>query len=174
MAALIATLALFQASSGCLSLGLLVVGLGGAFVQQFRFAAADNAPPEFKARAISFVLAGGVFTAIIGPQIVIFTHELLAPVMFAGSFVAIIVLAAVGACILSFLPAQAEARPADTRRRGRRGRSPKSSAQPRFFVGAAVRRRLLRADELRHDRRAARHGRLRLLADEATLGIPGM
>ena len=33
----------------------LVIGLGGAFVQQFRFAAADNAPPEFKARAISFV-----------------------------------------------------------------------------------------------------------------------
>ena len=37
-------------------------GCGGAFVQQYRFAAADNAPPEFKARAISFVLAGGVFT----------------------------------------------------------------------------------------------------------------
>src|SRR5690606_16716824 len=65
--------------------------------------AADNAPPEFKARAISFVLAGGVITAIVGPQIVIFTRELLAPVMFAGSFAAILGLAAVGALILSFL-----------------------------------------------------------------------
>ncbi len=72
-------------------------------MQQFRFAAADNAPPEFKARAISFVLAGGVFTAIIGPQIVIFTRELLAPVMFAGSFAAILGLAAVGAVLLSLL-----------------------------------------------------------------------
>ena len=35
------------------------------------------------------MLAGGVFTAIVGPQVVIFTRELLAPVMFAGSFVAI-------------------------------------------------------------------------------------
>ena len=80
-----------------------MIGVGGAFVQQFRFAAADNAPPEFKARAISFVLAGGIVTAVLGPQIVIFTRELFAPVMFAGSFAAIIRLAAVGAVILSFL-----------------------------------------------------------------------
>ncbi|WP_292414236.1 MFS transporter [Mesorhizobium sp.] len=100
---LIATLALFQASFWLFAFGLCVIGVGGAFVQQFRFAAADNAPPEFKARAISFVLAGGIVTAILGPQIVIYTRELLAPVMFAGSFASILVLAAVGAVILSFL-----------------------------------------------------------------------
>jgi len=100
---LIATLALFQLSFWLFAAGLLTIGLGGAFVQQFRFAAADNAPAEFKARAISFVLAGGVFTAIIGPQIVIFTRELFAPVMFAGSFAAILVLAAIGAALLSRL-----------------------------------------------------------------------
>lgn len=100
---LVATLALFQQSFWLFAAGLMIVGTGGAFVQQFRFAAADNAPPEFKARAISFVLAGGIITAVLGPQIVIFTHELLAPVMFAGSFAAILVLAAVGAVILSFL-----------------------------------------------------------------------
>ncbi|WP_245478306.1 MFS transporter, partial [Mesorhizobium sp. M7A.F.Ca.CA.002.11.2.1] len=100
---LIATLALFQGSFWLFAFGLLTIGVGGAFVQQFRFAAADNAPPEFKARAISFVLAGGIVTAILGPQIVIFTRESLAPVMFAGSFVSILPLAAVGAIILSFL-----------------------------------------------------------------------
>ncbi|OHV87963.1 MFS transporter [Mesorhizobium sp. ORS 3428] len=100
---LTATLALFQASFWLFAFGLGVIGVGGAFVQQFRFAAADNAPPEFKARAISFVLAGGIVTAILGPQIVIYTRELLAPVMFAGSFASILVLAAVGAVILSFL-----------------------------------------------------------------------
>ncbi|RNJ45761.1 MFS transporter [Mesorhizobium erdmanii] len=100
---LIATLALFHGSFWLFAFALLVIGIGGAFVQQFRFAAADNAPPQFKARAISFVLAGGIITAILGPQIVIFTRELLAPVMFAGSFAAIPVLAAVGAVILSFL-----------------------------------------------------------------------
>ncbi|KUM28486.1 MFS transporter [Mesorhizobium loti] len=100
---LIATLALYQAGFWLFAFGLGVIGVGGAFVQQFRFAAADNAPPEFKARAISFVLAGGIVTAILGPQIVIYTRELLAPVMFAGSFASILILAAVGAVILSFL-----------------------------------------------------------------------
>lgn len=104
---LVATLALFEASFWLFAVGLLVIGLGGAFVQQFRFAAADNAPAAFKAKAISFVLAGGVLTAILGPQIVIFTRELLAPVMFAGSFASVIVLAAVGAAILAFLRAPA-------------------------------------------------------------------
>lgn len=100
---LVATLALYQSSFWLFVAGLLGIGLGGAFVQQFRFAAADNAPPEFKARAISFVLAGGIFTAIIGPQIVIYTREMLAPVMFAGSFASVLVLSAVGAVLLSFL-----------------------------------------------------------------------
>ncbi|BCG88956.1 MFS transporter [Mesorhizobium sp. 113-3-9] len=106
---LIATLALFHGSFWLFAFALLVIGVGGAFVQQFRFAAADNAPPEFKARAISFVLAGGIVTAILGPQIVIFTRELFAPVMFAGSFAAILPLAAVGAVILSFLRLPAKA-----------------------------------------------------------------
>jgi predicted MFS family arabinose efflux permease len=109
---LIATLALFHGSFWLFAFALLVIGIGGAFVQQFRFAAADNAPPQFKARAISFVLAGGIVTAILGPQIVIFTRELFAPVMFAGSFISILPLAAVGAIILSFLrlPAKAESK----------------------------------------------------------------
>ncbi|MBN9257492.1 MULTISPECIES: MFS transporter [unclassified Mesorhizobium] len=109
---LVATLALFHGSFWLFAFGLAVIGVGGAFVQQFRFAAADNAPPEFKARAISFVLAGGIITAILGPQIVIFTRELFAPVMFAGSFASILLLAAAGATILSLLrlPARASAK----------------------------------------------------------------
>lgn len=102
---LIATIALFQMSFWLFAFGLSVIGIGNAFVQQFRFAAADNAPPEFKARAISLVLAGGIVTAVLGPQAVIYTHDLLAPVPFAGSFVAIVVLAVLGGAILFFLPA---------------------------------------------------------------------
>ena len=122
-----------------------MIGVGGAFVQQFRFAAADNAPPEFKARAISFVLAGGVFTAIVGPQIVIFTRELLAPVMFAGSFVAIIVLAAVGIAHPVVPAAAGEGAAVGGSRVDARPARPLSEivAQPRFIVGAALRRRLV-------------------------------
>ncbi len=100
---LIATIALFEGDFWLFALGLLVVGTGGAFVQQYRFAAADSAPPAFKANAISWVLFGGVFAAVIGPQVVIWTRDLFAPVMFAGAFAAIIGLALMGLFVLSLL-----------------------------------------------------------------------
>lgn len=103
MGGITATLALFHMSFWLFALGLLFIGSGNSFVQQYRFAAADNAPHEFKPRAISWVLFGGVFAAVIGPQIVIHTRELFAPVLFAGSFAAVVGLAAIGAVILSFL-----------------------------------------------------------------------
>ncbi|MFC6489924.1 MFS transporter [Nitratireductor sp. GCM10026969] len=99
----IAALGLFQANFWLFALGMLFIGGGNAFVQQYRFAAVDNAPSTFKPRAIAWVLMGGVFAAIIGPQAAIHTRELFAPVMFAGAFVSVVGLAAVGALVLSFL-----------------------------------------------------------------------
>jgi MFS family permease len=82
--------------------GLLLIGVGGAFVQQYRFAAADAAPPEYKAKAISWVLGGGVFTAIIGPHLVIQTRDLFAPFTFAGAYAAVVGLALIGALVISY------------------------------------------------------------------------
>lgn len=99
----VAAFALFQANFWLFALGMLLVGAGNAFAQQYRFTAVDNAPAGFKPRAIAWVLSGGVFAAIIGPQTAIHTRELFAPVMFAGAFIAVIGLAAIGAVVLSFL-----------------------------------------------------------------------
>jgi MFS family permease len=99
----IAALALFEKSFALFVTGLLVIGLGGAFVQQYRFAAADASPKLFKPKAISWVLGGGVFAAIIGPQAVIHTKDMFAPVEFAGAFVAVIGLGLLGAAILATL-----------------------------------------------------------------------
>ncbi len=99
----IAAMGLFNHSFWLFAAGLLFIGSGNSFVQQYRFAAADNSPIAFKPKAIAWVLGGGVFAAVIGPQTVIYTRELFTPVMFAGSFVAVIGLAAIGALILSFL-----------------------------------------------------------------------
>jgi MFS family permease len=79
--------------------GALMLGIALAFVQQYRFAAADTGSEAFKAKAISWALLGGVATAIIGPQTVIFAGDLL-PVPYAGAFVGAAVLSAIGLAIL--------------------------------------------------------------------------
>src|SRR5471030_3221694 len=70
---------------------LLLIGtfFGGVYAaahQSYRFAATDTASEAFRPRAVSWVLAGGVFAALIGPQLVIFTKDMLSPHIFAASY----------------------------------------------------------------------------------------
>ncbi len=114
-------------------LGLATAGFAGAFVQQYRFAAADAGNPAFRAKAISWVLAGGVAAAVIGPQTVIFTRDLFTPIPFAGSFFAISVLAAIGMAIVAMLGGEARLPP--PRSSGAGGRRLSTIVrQPRFVV----------------------------------------
>jgi predicted MFS family arabinose efflux permease len=99
----LAAMALIQYNFWFFTAALIVIGVGGSFVQQYRFAAADASPPAFKPKAISWVLGGGVFAAIIGPQAVIFTKDMMQPVSFAGAFISIVVLGIIGAGILMTL-----------------------------------------------------------------------
>ena len=95
-AILIESFALFCAAS-------FLSGIYGAFVHQFRFAAADTASASFKPKAISWVMAGGILAGIIGPQTVIHTKDLLQPIMFAGAYVGQAVLAILTMFVLIFL-----------------------------------------------------------------------
>ncbi|TXG95680.1 MAG: MFS transporter [Rhodocyclaceae bacterium] len=77
--------------------------LGGAYaavVLSFRFAAADCVPPERRPRALSFVMAGGIFAGVIGPQLVTHTMNLWLPYVFAGTFLAQAAVAALSALTL--------------------------------------------------------------------------
>lgn len=100
---LIAGFALMIANFWLFALGLMAIGGGNSFTQQYRFAAADQGGEKFKVKAISWVLAGGVGAAIIGPQVVIFARDLMAPVEFAGAYFAGVGLLLCGILILSFL-----------------------------------------------------------------------
>lgn len=65
-------LAAFALSIGSFALFVLATTLVGfhlAFVQQYRFAAAESAPAGQAGKAISFVLVGGVVAAFIGPEL---------------------------------------------------------------------------------------------------------
>lgn len=54
----------------------MLMGTYQSFAQYYRFTAADVARPEFKSRAISWVIAGGVVAAIAGPNLARYTHDL--------------------------------------------------------------------------------------------------
>ena len=116
--------ALSGAAGGALSASALVIGsfellLCGAactgvyqsFQGFFRFAAADTASEGFKPKAISWVLAGGLVSAIIGPEVVHVSADLLAPAPFAGAFAMVVVINIVGALGLLLLRIPAPARP---------------------------------------------------------------
>lgn len=77
-----AALATFAVSRGdfvlfCASMPLM--GAYNAFGQYYRFAAADTASADFKAKAISYVLAGGLAGGIIGPEVSRHTRSLAQP-----------------------------------------------------------------------------------------------
>lgn len=99
----VAAIALFRSEFWLFAFGLLLIGVSGGFTQKIRFAAADASPSFYKPKAISWILAGGVISAIIGPQLAIFGKDILEPVTFAGAFIALIPLGLVAAAIFSFL-----------------------------------------------------------------------
>jgi MFS family permease len=64
--------------------GSMLLGIYNAFGQYYRFAAADAAPPDFKAKAISYVMAGGLVGGIIGPEISKYTRDFVQPTFVAS------------------------------------------------------------------------------------------
>ncbi|MEE2933591.1 MAG: MFS transporter [Pseudomonadota bacterium] len=84
--AAIATFAIFYQNFYFFALGSAIMGIHNACWQYYRFAAADTASEAFKGRAISYVMAGGVFAAIAGPELASRTYGLFEPVLFAGGY----------------------------------------------------------------------------------------
>ncbi|HTZ02526.1 MAG TPA: MFS transporter [Xanthobacteraceae bacterium] len=99
--------AAFLAGAGCgvivglLSALAIVIGsfwlfctatfFGGAYaavVLSFRFAATDSVDTDRRPRALSAVMAGGVFAGVLGPQLVTFTMDIWQPYVFAATFLA--------------------------------------------------------------------------------------
>ena len=110
LGALIATASGFISAGGVAGMlftifciGTFAAGISGAFVQSYRFAAADAAPPALRANAISKVMIGGLIAAVIGPQLVIWTRDSIPGIPFSGSFLAQSGLALATFFVVSFL-----------------------------------------------------------------------
>ncbi len=98
--ALICAAAVWEASFWLLCFGALVFGTFNSFGQYYRFVAAEVAPPDFRATAVSLVLAGGLVGGILGPTISRVTVDLIGP-KFTGAYLALVAFVLVTMAILS-------------------------------------------------------------------------
>ena len=106
----LAAFALIQSNFRLFAFSLLLMGISGGFTQKIRFAAADASPSFYKGKAISWILAAGIISAIAGPQIAIWFKDTLAPVTFAGAFLGMVplLLCAIGVLFFLKLPSLAD------------------------------------------------------------------
>ncbi|MDO8401608.1 MAG: MFS transporter [Bradyrhizobium sp.] len=95
-------LGLYTGNFLVMCVGGLVLGYAVACLQMYRFAAAELVPIHYRAKAISWVTAGGVAAAVIGPSIVRVTHDLAMP-LYLATYAAIIGLHAIVFTIMSFI-----------------------------------------------------------------------
>ena len=103
LSGLISFAAVMAGHFGLLLLGTFCGGLYAAAHQSYRFAAADTASERYRPKVVSWVLAGGVFAAVLGPQLIIFTKDLLSPYIFAASFLGQSACALLAAGVLQFV-----------------------------------------------------------------------
>ena len=103
LSGLVACAAVLSGSFVLLLAGTLCGGLYAAAHQSYRFAAADTASPNFRPRAIAWVLAGGVFAGVIGSQLVILTKDAWPAYLFAGTYLAQSACAVIAGAVLTLL-----------------------------------------------------------------------
>jgi predicted MFS family arabinose efflux permease len=112
----------------------VIAGYYNANAGLYRFAATELVAPAMKEKAISWVLAGGILGAVVGPNLASATRDVL-PVAFAGAYAALVGVALLSLVTLSFirfpaLPVPSAARP---------GRPLREIArQPVFIVAVAA------------------------------------
>jgi MFS family permease len=87
VASLLGALAVVQGNFWLLCFATILAGVYNAFGQQYRFAAADSVELDWKGKAISLTLAGGILGGVFGPELSKISRSLLDPPFLASYFV---------------------------------------------------------------------------------------
>ncbi len=113
----------------CLS--IFCLGILSGFGQLYRFAAADVATNEFKTKAVSLVMIGGIIAGFIGPTVASKAKDLIPNAEFAGSYLFVIMFHFLIVLILlgTRLP-----QPDDTEQKGKTRPLKEIFSQPKFLV----------------------------------------
>jgi len=100
---MLATYGVVSESFLLFSLAAVLLGVFTGIGNYFRFAAVDTATADFRARAVSYVMAGGVIAALLGPNLAHWGAQLVPGVEFAGGYVLLTLLYALVFLALALL-----------------------------------------------------------------------
>ncbi len=114
--------------------GSFLIGVLNGVGYYYRFAAADISGKVFRSRAISWVLAGGVVAAFVGPNLAAFNRDLIAGFPFAGSYASLLIVYSLSILLASFLRISP---PTEVERHGSQRPLKAIICQPVFFVPVA-------------------------------------
>ena len=99
----VCTIGLFLQSFFLFSTGSFIIGILNGFALYYRFAAADTASESFRGKAISLVLAGGLISAFVGPELARNTREFFGSYIYAGTYLTIALLPVLSILLLLFI-----------------------------------------------------------------------
>ena len=100
---LVCAAAVYARNFWLLCLGVIVLGAYFAAGQHYRFAAADSVTGDFKSRAISLVLAGGIAGGFLGPETSKLTTDLIAGHPYTGAYLSLVAFALLSMLALCWL-----------------------------------------------------------------------
>lgn len=101
-AGILASIAVTIASFALFCIALGIIGMSASFGQQYRFAVADSVPADFRPRAISYVMLGGVAAGFLGPRLAYESRFILGDQEFSGSFLVVSALSVITILIMLF------------------------------------------------------------------------
>jgi MFS family permease len=101
--ALLGAIAIYVQSFWLLCAGTLVLGAYFASGQFYRFAAAEAVPQDYKAKAISLVLAGGIVGGFVGPETSKFTRDIVEGHLYAGPYFSLVGFALITMIVVRWL-----------------------------------------------------------------------
>ncbi|OGA66262.1 MAG: hypothetical protein A3G81_18330 [Betaproteobacteria bacterium RIFCSPLOWO2_12_FULL_65_14] len=126
--------AVIRADLWLFTAGAFLFGLFSGFAQLYRFAATDVAAADYRSKAISLVLAGGVVAAFLGPEMAKAGKDMISSAAFAGSYILLVAVSFLTAIALMTLDIPRQTR---AERSGPRRPLMRIMAQP-VFIAATV------------------------------------
>jgi MFS family permease len=103
MGGVLASYAILNHNFWLFVIATFLIGIFNGFGNYYRFTAADSVDIPYKSKAVSWTMIGGVFAAVIGPNLAKYSREWIEGAEFAGGYMAIIALYIANLFVLNFL-----------------------------------------------------------------------